>query len=407
MNGNYISKNNVKPMDKITMFLWALYPLLGWYSSFTAFSLGMLALLLLSIIAVFKGQVNLKVFPLMFYVVWIYVALNYYGYASLSDFRSYLPGGFLFCVFVFSLIGGIVFYNQKYLKKYMSWVVVLSIVLFWIQIILSIAGAKVCFVPNIGLDFLYENMSYDQIKARHLIGMPCSIFLEKSYMAYYLCAYLCLELFDRSAIKVLYTKFSLVIILTLLVLRSGSGYVGMAVIIIAKVLTYLSDMSLSKKILYFVLCSSLLAGAIGIYIQTESGSEMLARTEEINTAGTSGFTRVAAGYFMYANMPTENLIFGMDRNTFLDTDTTFYHDDELYLNGVQNILITLGAVGLVIYILFYSYLFAKGTTVSRVAILLFLFFSLLEFTYLTIYMSMFTIIPCGELYYREKCRIGI
>lgn len=402
MNVNLTSYNNEKLMNKVTMFLWALYPILGWYSSFTAFSLGTLFLLLLSLVTFSKGMVGFKVFPLMFYIVWLYVTLNYYGYASLSSIKSFLPGGFPFCVFVFSLIGGIVFYNQGLLKKYMSWVVKLSIALFGIQIILSLVGTRVCFVPNIGLDFLYEDMSYAQIKARHLIGMPCSIFIEKSYMAYYLCTYLCFELFDKNGSKVLLTKFSLIIVLTLLILRSGSGFVGMAVIIIAKVFTRLSNMPLTKKILYFFICSLCIVGLIWIYTKTESGSEMLARTEEINTAGTSGFARVAAGYFMYANMPIENQIFGMDRDTFLETDTTFYHDDKLYVNGVQIILITLGVVGLILYILFYSYLFARGNTVSRVGILVFLFFSLLEFTYLTIYMSMFTIISCGEWYYREN-----
>ena len=392
---------NAKYINKITMFLWALYPILGWYSSFTAFSLGTLLLLFLSLISVFKGKFKHNVFPPLFYIVWIYVSLNYYGYASFSDIKSYLPGGFPFCVFIFSLIGGIIFYNQEYLKKYMSWVVKLSIALFWIQLILSIIGTRVCFVPNIGLDFLYEDMSYDQIKARHLIGMPCSIFLEKSYMAYYLCAYLCFELFDRNGSKVILTNFTLVIILTLLALKSGSGLVGMSIIAIAKIYTYLSEMSVAKKIFYFFLCSVILVGTIWVYTQTESGTEMLGRTEEITTEGTSGFTRVAAGYIMYANMPIENRILGMDRETFLYTDTTFYHDDKLYLNGVQNILITLGIVGLIVYVLFYSYLFVKGNAVSRVAILVFLFFSLLEFTYLTIYMAMFTVISCGELYNKK------
>lgn len=400
MNISSASYNNTLA-SKIAMFLWALYPILGWYSSFTAFSLGTLLLLLFSLIAFFKGKVNLRVFPLILYVVWIYVSLNYYGYASLSDIKSYLPGGFPYCVFIFSLISGIVFYNQECLKKYMSWVVKLSVVLFWLQILLSIVGTSVCVVPNIGLEFLYEDMTYAQIKAKHLIGMPCSIFLEKSYMAYYLCAYLCFELFDSNGSKVLLTKFSLVIILTLLVLKSGSGFVGMSVIAIAKILTYLNDMSVVKKILYSFLCSVILVGSIWIYTQTESGAEMLGRTEEIVTEGTSGFTRVVAGYLMYSNMPIENQIFGMDRETFLYTDTTFYHDDELYLNGIQNILITLGVVGLILYILFYSYLFAKGNAVSRVAILVFLFFSLLEFTYLTIYMAMFTVISCGELYCKK------
>lgn len=400
-----ISYNKVKIINKITMFLWALYPILGWYSSFTSFSLGMLILLLLSLSAICNGKVNNTVFPFIFYIVWFYVALNYYGYASLSDIKSYLPGGFPFCIFVFSLIGGIVYYNQEYLKKYMSWLVKLSIFLFWVQILLSIEGTRVCFVPNIGLDFLYEDMSYAQIKARHLIGMPCSFFLEKSYMAYYLCTYLCFELFDERGKKVIMTKFSMIIILTLLMLRSGSGMLGMAVIIIAKILTYLNCMSSAKKIVYFFLCTCFFVGSIWVYIQTESGSEILGRTEELTTEGTSGFTRVAAGYFMYANMPLENQIFGMDRATFLNTDTTFYHDETLYLNGVQNILITLGIVGLVLYILFYSFLFSKGSVVSRVAILVFLLFSLLEFTYLTIYMAMFTVISCGELYYRKSGRL--
>ena len=86
------------------------------------------------------------------------------------------------------------------------------------------------FVPNLTGSFTYEDLSYAELVKRHLSGIkPCAFFLEKSYMAYYLVMYLCLELFYGKGKEVLYTRFSLIIVFVLLILQSGSGLLGMFV----------------------------------------------------------------------------------------------------------------------------------------------------------------------------------
>jgi len=125
---------------------------------------------------------------------------------------------------------------------------------------------------------------------------------------------------------------------------------------------------------------------------------MLSRSEEFTTENSSGFARVVGGYLMFQQLSDEEQIVGIsdaqDRFSVQKADGT----TRFYINGVQTILITLGYIGAILFLIFYTYLFLKVGIMSRMCILILLSMSLLESNYLNPYMILLTIIPCADFY---------
>ena len=76
-----------------------------------------------------------------------------------------------------------------------------------------------------------------------------------------------------------------------------------------------------------------------------------------------------------------------------------------FANGVQTILLSLGYIGALLYLLFYTSLFRKTNLTSRMCIIILLVMSLLESNYLNPYMMLLTIIPCADYYNRNNRKL--
>lgn len=400
-------KNNKRWNLNLPMQLLATLPILAWYEISFPVGLGYVLLLFFSTFAIINKRFKINVFPVTFWTVYAYICFTWMERHNFALWTLFPPGGWQFFMFFMALIWGVLEFNLKSLQKYMRWVVLVSAGLFWIQIALMVmyGSNKVCFVPNLTGSFTYENMSYSDIVAIHLkSNRPCSIFLEPSYMAYYFISYLSILWFGKEFKRKLFNIEILFIAITLVVLRSGSGLVALALLLTIKIIIVFWHSNVQKRVISLFLVLPLLIGSIIFYIDSEIGQEMFARSSEFSKENSSGFDRVVGGYLMFDSLNDQEQMFGIlnYREKFgRETD-----DNKLFFfaNGIQIILLSLGFIGLLLYLVFYINLFIKVDLLSRMSIIVLLVMSLLEYNYLNPYMMLLTIIPCADYYYHNHLR---
>lgn len=400
-----LEKNKSPFISKLSMVILATLPLLAWYKIPFPVGLGYALVLLLGTIVIIKKRFRINVVPLTFWVVFAYVCLMWMYNYDFSFGTLFPPGGWIFFIFTLALIWGVVAFNLNLLKKYMRWIVIISGVLFWIQLILleTTGSPHFCFVPNLTGAFNYEDFTYADIVKRHLSGqLPSSIFLEKSYLAYYFLTYLALIWFETKEKRKMFSKEIIFVIATLIASRSGTALIGFSILLSIKVFSMFWTANIGRRILLIALLIPMIAGSIYLYVDTEMGQEMLNRTGELSSEGTSGYTRVVGGYMMFDQLSPEEKIFGIpdarERFGFLASKGTYV----FYVNGIQSILLNLGYIGALVYLLFYVNLFRKVSITSKMSIIVLLIMSLLEANYLNPYMMLLTIIPCAEVYLKRR-----
>jgi len=393
-------------LTKIYMLVLALYPLLGWYDINFSLSLGGTLMLFLSVFVIATKGFKINVLHKSFWFVFSYVCLVLCIRNGFATWTILPPGGWLFFLFFISLVAGVITFNVSLLTKYMKWIVWIAIALFFIQyIILHTTGSNICFVLNLTGKFTYEELTFTELAARHRSSShPCSIFMEKSYMAHYLITYLLLLLYGSNKSEKWWNKEVLIIIAALVLLRSGSGMVVLPVLMMVKIISTFWNGNKSRSIILLFFAVLVAIGTFFVYSRTESGAEVLSRQEELSTEGTSGYTRVVAGYMMFESQSLNDQIWGASRGQLVDD---YGHSKEgtftLYINGFQTILLTLGYLGTFFYLLFYIILFRKVSILGRMSIIILLVMSLLESNYLNAYMLLFTLIPCAEYNLISKC----
>ena len=389
----------------VSMMTLATLPLLAWYAIPLSIGLGFAIVLLLSAYTLFIRKSKINVLPSIFWLLFIYVSINWMYQNEFALWTLIPPGGWLFFIFVLALLWGVLTFDLDLLKKYMRYVVLISIALFWIQFSLKVTtGSQVfCFVPNLTGAFTYEGMSYSELAAHHLVGeRPCSIFMEPSYMAHYLVTYLAIVWFSSKAKKKWLNKEILLIVISLIALKSGSGMVAFAVLTMVKIFSLFWSANIGRRLLLLFLLIPMLVFVINMYIGSETGQMMLSRSDEFSTEGSSGFTRVIGGYLMFDQLDLKEQMIGIldarDRFGLLRDDGRLI----FFANGIQTILLSLGYLGALFYLLFYASLFIKTSLDSRMCIIVLLIMSLIESNYLNPFMMLLTIIPCADYYYNKS-----
>ena len=226
---------------KISMLLLATLPILAWYKIPFPVGLGYALVLFISAYVIVKQNCKISIVPSSFWIVVGYISLMWIYHNHFSIKSLFPPGGWQFFIFLMSIIWGVIAFDGRLLQKYMRWIVLISIGLFCLQIVfMMLYGANViCFVPNLTGAFTYEGMTYSELASHQMHASPSSIFLEKSYMAYYLISYLAIIWFrDRDTLA---NKEVILIIVTLIALRSGSGMIGLTVLGITKLVVIFKD----------------------------------------------------------------------------------------------------------------------------------------------------------------------
>lgn len=405
-NKVYTTPSNSR-LSRVAMLLLALYPLLAWYDISFAFPLGGTVMLFFAIIAIALTGFKFRALPRAFWVVFGYVCLVWCYRNGFGLWTLLPPGGWVFFLFCVCVLSGTVTFDLNYLSKFMKMVVWIAIPLFWIQYVLvHTSGSNICFVPNITGHFTYEGLSYGELATIHRGSLhPCSIFLEKSYMAYYLISYLTILLFRPNQTEKWWTKEALAIIVTLVFLRSGSGMVALPVLLLVKIFMSFWNEKRGRRTLLIFASIPIIAAAAYIYIGLEAGEEMLSRQSELTTEGSSGYSRVVAGYMMFETQGAQEQMWGSTRDQLVND---YGHNKEgnmsLYINGFQTILLSFGYIGTLLYLFFYVFTFRRSAALGRMSIIMLLVMSLLESNYLNAYMVLFTVIPCAEYYIKNTAK---
>lgn len=396
---------NVSGLQKISMALLAGLPLLAWYAIPFPVGLGYALVLFLSAYSIVRAKFRINVLPLTFWCVFAYIAVVWTYRSGFQLWSLLPPGGWLFFIFFLALVWGVMNFDLDHLIKYMRWVVWVSAALFWIQFILKLStgSAMFCFVPNLTGAFTYEGMSYAELAAHQLRGSrPCSIFMEPSYMAHYYVSYLALVWFANDAKTKALSKEIIFIIITLFALQSGSGMVALVALSVVKLFSLYWNAGKAKRVALILFSIPLIAAAVYFYVGSESGQDMISRSAEFSTEGSSGYTRVVAGFVMFDQLDFNEQLFGIP-----DAKERFGLDRwdgrvAYFANGFQTILLSLGYVGALLYLLFYILLFRKVNLYSKMCLIILLLMSLLESNYLNPFMMLLTIIPCADYYSNWK-----
>lgn len=312
VNGLETVEYGADKLSKFFMLILALSPIIVWYDIHFPVGLGYMLILLLSAFVIARNRFRVFVMPKAFWLTFVYVCIMWIYNNNGAIWTLFPPGGWLFFLFVLAVIGGTLSYNLNFLKKYMRIVLLIAIALFWVQFFMMITtgSQQICFVPRITGQLTYEGMTYSELVAHQLRGeRPCSIFMEPSYMAYYSLAYLVLEWFGLEAKQKWLTKEVALIFVTLLALRSGSGMVCGAILFAVKMFSVFWNASIGRRIGMLLFLIPLIAGSFFVYQRSEAGQAMLARSTELSTENTSGYSRVVAGYLLFSYMsPSEQMI---------------------------------------------------------------------------------------------------
>lgn len=244
----------------------------------------------------------------------------------------------------------------------------------------------------------YGDLSFHQLEILYKYSeRSASIFMEPAYLASFLLMHLCLELFSEKEVEKLYTPVSVLIVMILLVLRSGTGLIGLALLGSIKLISYYKRTKSSKIIaLMFIILPLLYVGAT-YYISTEIGESMLKRQTELSNQSGSSYERIFRGIELYGIMPVQNQIYGIDLSVF--REGTNYNgvetiDKGMLFNGFMTILVSKGLIGMILLLWVYISIYRnrESGVLTKASLLLLLLLSWIESIYMSPVMLILTIV---------------
>lgn len=390
-------------LDNIIMILLAIYPVSGYYETPIGFSIGqMLLILVIALSFVNSGFYNLFSYPKHYIAYWVYAALAILILQNDFKLSNIIPGGPNF--FVWSVFLGVCIKHFEYdkLKRYMGWVFCIGAAVFIAQEFLyKTIGFRFCALLPISDSFYGGAIDYMGLSALHMIAPRSpSIFLEPSYFAQYILVYMSLLLFSDDREKTRLDKYLLLLgVLILVFLRSGCGIVGLAVLVISKIISTRKQYGASRFIALLVILIPVLLYIINIYMSSDIGSSMMERQEEFSSDDSSAYTRIVRGFKIYGVLPFFNQLFGISMDDMFAISAANgiqLEHNELATNGFQTVLVQNGLIGFIILFLFYVALYKRSfELLKKVLLLLLLCLSLMESIYLSPLMLLITVIVAG------------
>lgn len=376
--------NKARGITKIAMLLLALYPILTMYGTLLNFGIWLFLLLIGYIVLSSKGK-SLVYFPDAYKMYWGYLAIAYL--VLTRKLGAIVPGGLSFFMFSIMLIFISKLFDLSYYKKYMRILILVAVGLFFAQEAMWMTtGSR--FVPVLPLGSLTTTMTYGELITRNAMAeRSASIFLEPAHFAQFLLLSLAVELFTDKAKRV-FNGYSLLIIAALLLMRSGTGIVGLVVLLLFRMRTYLKRLSVGKKIVASVLIVAIAGVALNFYIKTEAGGEMFERSQNELTLDEEGhsYARFVVGTLIYNDLPVINKFVGASDEDLLPIAKkyAFYADEEeniLYMNGWAYVLTHSGLIGLVLLLIVIYKLYHNNDELAKGGLWLFVAFSFFGQTY--------------------------
>lgn len=395
--------NDSPLMDKVAMFLLAIYPIIDYYMPpFGPLSYGQLSMLIYMVCTVFLSKRGGFLYTKGFATLWVYAAFITLLFHGEIKVTSFIPGGVSFCMFALALGVFSDRFSFKYLKIFLRLISAVSIAIFVAQEIMYYrTGVRfVAVIPFTTTN--YADITYQELCLNQMYNLrSSSIFMEPSYFAQYLLISLCVELFDEDN-KKLFTFFSLILIIALMLSQSGSGALGLGIIL--AFFFYNVNKQGRIKVSNFIFLIPIIVGIIYYWLTSDSGSEIMSRSTEFENEDTSGYIRSIRGFVIFGNLSMLEQLFGISLSDFAQIGQSlgFYSGAGMLVNGFQNALIALGGIGMIILVIYYYILYKNTQLIGHASIVLLLCISLIESIYLSPSMLLLTIIPTALKKYNEN-----
>lgn len=182
------------------------------------------------------------------------------------------------------------------------------------------------------------------------------LFSEPAHFAQFLLPLLAIELFyvkNRNA----YIR-SIIYIIVLVLLKSGNALLGLGIVGIFFGVSIVRRTQPLLSVFYIAIIVCFALGFTKYYISTDAGESLIERTEELNPDNhslSSGFIRVFRGYYVFAELPPSEKVFGVNNIARLtervrSSSVNWAFDrGDLYFNGFQNLLIQNGIIGVFLF----------------------------------------------------------
>lgn len=245
--------------------------------------------------------------------------------------------------------------DPKLLWRYYFIIFWIALVIFFLQEIswYTLGRRFSALIPGLDFSFYGEGGGAEMAEFQKNTNRSCSIFMEPAVFAKFL--------IPAVIYNLKYTKKSYIrlfgLICVFLLLRSGVGFILLATC----QCIYIFNLPIKRKSIkgISIACITGIIVISGMVISTtEYGEVQLARMEEVNAenVSSSGFLRVIRGYLLYDGMNTLEKIVGIGSKNIgfaIQSSPYAYMFDgveDVYLNGIQALLVGGGVIGVVLFI---------------------------------------------------------
>lgn len=334
---------------------------------------------LIAILLQLKQSHKIKVLtgygPFMIYMLLVPPVICYIIGLPGNYFTSFVPINLLFYSAAFCIL--IPNLNMEYVMKYYKVLVYIAVAFFFVQEFSGyITGSKPTFY--LPLEMYYEGTDVAGLsESRASMNRSSSFFLEPAHFAQYILPYYCFIVCKCLKYREKTIEFFL-LSTTLLLLQSGSGYLGLIAIFSSAIFMkgYVSLKVKSAIISVFAIGM----GIVTVYLYNNPVIvDILSRIDEITTMDIlasgreSGFLRIWRGYYIYGAMASINKLFGVGVGSIEYVSNLVYFPGSRYegsfMNGIQTLLVTGGIIGTT---LFFRFLFKIGNELKSEGIIIIL-----------------------------------
>lgn len=389
------------------MLALALCPVLYSYvSSFNLRYCDILFLILVFGVWFLNGGKNIFIFPRFFLVFWIYAAIALIMISHNFKITYLIPGGIAFAIFSMSWGTCSKYFSISVFYAVLRIVFILSVIIFFAQLLKLLPNQyQISAILPISDHVAYTDTDYYALMLlRDRSDRPCSFFLEPAYYAQFLLIYLAVNLFYKTRKDVFFSLSSILCIITLVLLKSGLGLSGLAVLLSIRVIVFFKESKKTRRVLFATL--PVLFIAISYYFTTDAGLAVLERQDELTTEGSSGFMRVVQGFMIFDALPTSNKVLGVSMDDVENMHLPFITYDEngdakMFTNGLCTLLLRTGLLGMILCFVVYFFIWKNGTILSKVLLILLFVMSIIEQVYLLPSMLIISVIS-SSLIKREE-----
>lgn len=367
-------------IKKVYHILLALYPILSGYGFSAQLDFGTILIFGLGCIYFLKKRENVRLVSFRGYLLFFFVAVSF----SLFFLKTFPTRLLLFSI---NLWIAIALVDVDLLKKYYFRTVTVCCAYFVLQeITYRLMGSRISGLTTL-VPTIYGSFSEKYIAIQKIVPRSASFFLEPSYFAQFLFPYIVLKLFSTEKKNI---RSAVLVSFVMLLTKSGSG--ALLLMIIWGFWFFCSNVKTSIKITIgisgtLVLLAMLFLGEGILNALTNRVSEVTSTTNTFKGDGeTSGFIRFYRGYYLYADLPWFNKLFGSTKETISMAmlKSQFLWSRDSFMNGMQTLLIYHGLFVCVLYMRHLILLF-KGHLKKKELILLvmgFIYLMLSESYYL-------------------------